>query len=358
MGEVSQCDSIDTAPYRLIKKIGQGAYGTVYFAKGPEGDVALKICRRPADGKDDNYQRERRGWAVYKKIPPHPGLIRIFSFAEDPQGAFFYYTMELADEEEEDDESSGPRQFDSETYRAKTLEDVLSAEVALSLSASIRLGVHLTEAVVHLQKHHLVHRDIKPGNVLIIKGKAVLADIGLMADTREASSIVGTPGYVPPENHGLPQGDVYSLGMTLFQASTGRTVEERDFPPRTEADVDAPFFWRWMMIVRKATSPVIGKRYNSAKALLHDLRKLDRQVTLVASRKIRTIAAVVVAAFFFWSAWNFPIFRAWITNDACFRYHVPLPWPYRILTPFLAPWYDPCTPGCGSVFHLGDDVSR
>ena len=350
MDEPTTSPEIDTAPYRLLKEIGHGAYGVVYLATGPEGFVALKICRCPEVGDHSSYSRECRGLAVYSRIPPHPGLIRIYSFYEDPSNRFFYYAMELADDE---CDTVGRDSVDPKTYRPKTLEDVLSAEVALTLQESLSLAIHLTEAVVHLQRHHLVHRDIKPGNVLMIQGRAVLADIGLMNDIREASSIVGTPGYVPPENHGSMQGDVFSLGMTLYRASTGRTVEERGLAPRMEADIDAPYFWRWMMIVTKATSPTISQRYNSAKALLHDLRALNRRARFFSSRKIRLTLISLAVGFGLWGAWNFPFFRTWMTKDASFRYHVPLPWPYRLLQPFLAPWHDPCGPG--SAFHMDEN---
>lgn len=349
MSDQTPFSEIDTAPYRLRKEIGRGAYGVVYLAEGPEGPVALKICRRPLEGDGRSFEREQEGLTAYSRIPGHRGLIRIHSLVNGPAGDYFYYVMDLADDELSEENPS--YRFDPGTYRPKTLADVLSAEVALPLQRSIALGIRLTEAVVHLQKHHLVHRDIKPGNVLVVKGEPVLADIGLMADIRDAVSAVGTPGYVPPENHGSLQGDVYSLGMTLCRASTGRSSEERGLAPKGEADMDAPYFRRWMQIVTKATSPVITKRYGSAKALLRDLRSLDRHFRIVTRRKLRVFLFVASIAFLLWCGWNFSVFRTWVAHDAAYRYHVPLPWPYRLLQPFLAPWHDPCRPD--SPFHIG-----
>ena len=108
----------------------------------------------------------------------------------------------------------------------------------------------------------------------------MLADVGLVADLREAKSLVGTPGYEPPEHHGTPQGDVYSLGRTLARASLGREPEEGGFVPCPEADSDAPGFWRWMQILARACALAPERRYRSAKALRKALAALALRVRL------------------------------------------------------------------------------
>src|SRR6266702_295149 len=74
----------------------------------------------------------------------------------------------------------------------------------------------------------LVHRDVKPSNIIFVNGVPKLADIGLVADISEARSFVGTTGFIPPEGPGTPQADLYSLGKALYEMSTGK--DRQDFP--------------------------------------------------------------------------------------------------------------------------------
>ena len=129
-------------------------------------------------------------------------------------------------------------------------------------------------ALEFLQRHCLVHRDIKPSNVIYLDGKLVLADVGLLADTREAQSLVGTPGYVPREQHGRFAGDLYSLGILLLEISTGRPAAESGAAPVEEANTDAPSFSRWIDILSRVCDPNPARRYQTATALLRDLRAL------------------------------------------------------------------------------------
>lgn len=326
--------------YETIREIGHGAYGTVHLAKGPDGFVALKTCIRPADGDAAPYEREKRGILAAMRIPAHAGLVRIFSFEEADDGHSFTYSMEIADNEE-----TG-RRIDPATYRPKTLSSILSAEVALPLRDCIRLGVTLSGALAHLQSHHLLHRDVKPGNVLYVHGKPVLADFGLAIDVREATSIVGTPGYEPPEHHGTAQGDIYSLGKTLYRAATGREADETGFLPCAEADVDAPFFWRYMTIVEKACSSVPARRYRSAKAMYRELILLKARSDYYRRWPLRVLASILVIAAFMLLSWSFFFFRVWLQEPDDIRYHFKAPWPYHYVEFLFVPSEDPGGPEC------------
>lgn len=141
------------------------------------------------------------------------------------------------------------------------------------------------------------------GAYVAASGKPVLSDPGLLVEESEAVSLVGTPGYVPPERFTEAASDVYSLGLTLKAASFGRQIEELDKGPALEADTGAAFFPVWWRILNKATEAMPSRRYQSAKALLKDLKTLRLKVavsSMLGSRVGRGIlfaASVMVAAF-------------------------------------------------------------
>ena len=265
--------------WTLDREIGRGAAGVVYLAANAEGKfAAVKVCLCAELG-DVRYERELRGAKLYMRIPPNEGLVRLLEFGECEWG--FYTAMELADDE------FGAHPGSVAWYRPKTLSSVIAGEKALSVKESLRLGLALAEGLGTLQRHHLLHRDIKPGNVISVRGRFVLSDPGLLIEESEAASLVGTPGYVPPENFVGAGGDVYSLGLTLKAASFGRPVEDLAMGPTMEADTGSPLFAAWWRILNRATHPDATKRYRSAKAFLADLQSLRlRMVLSVFSWKV------------------------------------------------------------------------
>ena len=282
-GEMSCCGD-----WRLDCEIGHGAYGVVYAAVNSKGErAAVKVCRRD-DVCEERYERELRGVRLYSVIPPQEGLVRMLELAEEPWG--FFAVMELADDE------FGQGLSGSGTYRPKTLASVIAGEKALPLGECVKLGITLAKGLAALQRHHLLHRDIKPGNVIYVGGRPVLSDPGLVVEEAAAASLVGTPGYVPPESFTAASGDVYSLGLTLKAASFGRKAEDLDKGPAMEADTGSKFFPAWWRILNKATDPTPSRRYQSAKALLKDLESLNRRIVVVGSPLLKVAIALLALA--------------------------------------------------------------
>ena len=274
--------------WHLEREIGHGAYGVVFLAEGPDGErAAVKVCRCDAIG-EERYERELRGAKLYRTIPSQEGLVRMREFVEESWG--FYAVMDLADNE------FGDRDFALDEYRPKTLADVIEGEKALPLDECVKLGMALAKGLATLQRHHLLHRDIKPGNVIYVGGRPVLSDPGLLVEESEATSLVGTPGYVPPENFTDAASDIYSLGLTLKAASFGRRLEDLDKGPALEADTGAKFFPAWWRILNKATDPVPSRRYQSAKALLKDLKALRFKMVVASKLGSRKAKATIIAA--------------------------------------------------------------
>lgn len=321
----------------LVREIGRGAYGTVCLVRKDGEWLALKrMDRSPDDG--GRFDRERRGVQTVMRLPPVPGLVRIRDFAESPDGNAFAYTMDLAD-----GESGVPPS--SPHYRPRSLASVIDAEIALPLSECLAIGIRVARALEHLQRHHVVHRDIKPDNILFFRGKAVLADVGLLADARETASIVGTPGYAPPERQGSAGGDVFGLGKTLWRISTGRPPEDASLPPCAEAEIESPLFWQWLALLAKATARDPARRHRSAKALLKDLQRLRRRERMRRFRVLKIAAVLLAAVLLAPVVWHFPAFRIWCMQPGEYRYHMAPPGPWRWMKPFFAPKTDPEEPG-------------
>ena len=281
--------------WRLECEIGHGAYGVVYAASDTKGNhAAVKVCIR-ADVGDERYMRELRGAKLYYSIPPQEGLVRMKGFGVKEWG--FYVVMALADNE------FGESTRKRIAYRPKTLASVIEGEKALPLGECVKIGIALARGLAALQRHHLLHRDIKPGNVLYVKGRPVLSDPGLVVEESEAASLVGTPGYVPPENFTDAAGDIYSLGLTLKAASFGRCVEDLDKGPSPEADTGAAHFLAWWRVLNKATDPTPSRRYRSAKAMLKDLVVLRSRIVLESAKHSCLARLGISVVFFFVVCW-------------------------------------------------------
>ena len=316
------------AGYTVIGLCGQGAYGEVYRVSDSLGaELALKLL---PPGKA--AERELDALIRFRACR-HPNLLTVLHVGELPDGRIFY-TMDLADGESGEPPSS-PH------YRPRSLASVIDAEIALPLSECLAIGIRIAGALEHLQRHHVVHRDIKPGNILFFRGKAVLADVGLLADARKTASVVGTPGYAPPERQGSAGGDVFGLGKTLWRISTGRPPEDASLPPCAEAEVESPLFWQWLALLAKATARDPARRHRSAKALRKDLVRLRRRERMRRFRLLKIAAVILAAVLLAPVVWHFPAFRIWCMQDDEYRYHMDPPGPWRPLKPFFAPEKDP-----------------
>lgn len=115
----------------------------------------------------------------------------------------------------------------------------------------LRIGLELAAALAFLHERGLVHRDIKPANLIFINGRLKLADIGLVAETGDAQSFVGTEGYISPEGPGTPQSDVFSAGRVLYELLTGK--EARWFPeqPQPVPETADPELWHQLLAITK-----------------------------------------------------------------------------------------------------------
>jgi len=202
--------------FELIGKIGQGGMGTVFKARQKSLDriVALKVLP-PSVAKDakfiERFQREARACAKLN----HPNIVQGVDVGKDPATGVWYFAMELVD---------GPS-----VLKLLKEERVLPEERALQIARDIARALECAAT------HGIVHRDIKPDNILLTaRGDAKLADLGLAKQLNDDASLtqsgqaVGTPYYMAPEQvRGRSdqldiRTDIYALGGTLFHLVTGQ----------------------------------------------------------------------------------------------------------------------------------------
>jgi serine/threonine protein kinase/Tfp pilus assembly protein PilF len=222
--------------HELLRRIGSGSYGEVWLARNVVGTWrAVKVVRRATFERAAHFEREFKGMQKFEPLSrSHEGFVDILQISRNDEAGYFYYVMELADAAES---VSGPNTppsalpdslTDSLTYSPKTLRAEQQRLGRLPVSDCVNIGATLGSALAHLHEHGLVHRDVKPSNIIFVGGVPKLADIGLVADASEARSFVGTVGFIPPEGPGSPQADFYSLGKVLYEISTGQ--DRQDFP--------------------------------------------------------------------------------------------------------------------------------
>src|SRR5262249_27761727 len=155
----------------------------------------------------------------------------------------------------------------------------------------LRIGIDLAKALQHLHENGLVHRDVKPSNIIFINGIPKLADIGLVTGTDATRSYVGTEGFAAPEGPGSPQADIYSLGKVLYEMATGK--DRQDFPelPTDLRELpDREALQELNGVIAHACRHDPKDRYSSAAQMRSDLELLQEGKSISAKRKRQRVA--------------------------------------------------------------------
>ena len=276
--------------HELLRNIGHGAYGDVWLARSALGAYrAVKIVYRLAFDHDRPYEREFQGIRNFEPISrSHESQVDILHVGRGAD--YFYYVMELADDasverpepsSEGTERASIPKQVTvallPSSYIPRTLKHDLTQRGRLPPGECLKIGLALTTALGHLHQHKLVHRDVKPSNIIFIDGIPKLADIGLVTETDRTLSFVGTEGYIAPEGPGTPQADLYSLGKVLYEISTGKDRHEYPaLPSELRSFDESQALVELNAVIVKACAREPKERYASAEKMHADLALLEK----------------------------------------------------------------------------------
>jgi eukaryotic-like serine/threonine-protein kinase len=285
--------------HETIRQIGRGAFGEVWLARSVTGALrAVKVVWREDYDHEESFEREFESLKRYEPISRrHPGLLPILQVGRNSEAGFYYYVMELAD-----DLDRG-REIDPDTYKPHTLGLQMRRDKRLRVAECLALGVNVAEGLGYLHRKKLIHRDVKPSNLIFMDGQWRLADIGLVALLGQRS-FVGTEGFVAPEGPGSAASDVFSLGMVLYEAATGK--DRLDFPdlPSASNSGESLELWRRLNeVICKACAQKARARFESAEEMALALKGeiLPSQKRLLAWVS-GLVALVIAVGFGMWLA--------------------------------------------------------
>ena len=269
--------------YTLVELLGSGGMAQVYLAHDEvlDRDVAIKILRGPY-AEDEEFVGRFRQEARSAAGLSHPNIVSVYDQGRSEDGAY-YMAMEYV-----------PR---------GTLKDRIRRDGALAPDAAIGVALQISDALQPAHEKGVIHRDIKPQNVLVTaSGNVKVADFGIAraasaTNFTRTGDVLGTAGYMSPEQAKgelvEPQSDLYSLGVVLYEMLTGNLPYEAEDalaqamkhiheppPSPREANLEVPEALDALTMKLLAKNP--EDRYPSAAALANDLERVRSGAPAVA----------------------------------------------------------------------------
>ena len=261
--------------YEILEKIGEGGMAYVYKARCKllNRFVAIKVLK-PEYAKDETFVNRFKTEAQSAAALTHPNIVSVYDVGHEDEGNINYIVMELLE--------------------TKTLKDYIEEHGALSNDLTLKIAAQIASALEAAHKAHIIHRDIKPHNIVLNQNMvAKVTDFGIAKITTTSSatitsfgSTVGSVHYFSPEHakggYIDEKSDLYSLGIVMYEMATGKLPFDGDSPvsvalkqiqeePVEPILVNPNISPALNQIILKKKKKSTATRYQSATELLQDI---------------------------------------------------------------------------------------
>jgi len=267
--------------YQIIRTIGEGGMANVYLAYDTilDRNVAVKVLRGDL-AEDEKFVRRFQREAISASSLSHPNIVEMYDVGED-DGKYFIVM---------------------EYLEGKTLKTLVKKRGALTLSEVIDIMLQLTSGVACAHDSYIIHRDIKPQNVLILEnGLVKITDFGIAValnsnELTQTNSVMGSVHYLPPEQaNGMGatiKSDIYSLGILMFELLTGKlpfkgenaveiAIKQMKNPIPSVCEINPEIPQSIENIILKASAKNPKNRYDNIMEMYEDIRtSLDKERAL------------------------------------------------------------------------------
>lgn len=259
--------------YEILEKIGSGGMSVVYKAKCHTLNrlVAIKVLKEEF-ASDENFVSKFKMEAQAAARLSHPNIVNVYDVVDEEN--LHYIVMELIE--------------------GITLKSYIEKKELLDSKEAIGIAIQVAQGIATAHEQHIIHRDIKPQNMIISKdGKVKVADFGIAravsSQTVNSSAAVGSVHYISPEQarggYCDERSDIYSFGITLYEMVTGRVPFEGDNtvavalahledPVVPPGDYNPQVYPGLEDIILKCTKKKPDRRYGSMEEVIHDLRRV------------------------------------------------------------------------------------
>ena len=259
--------------YEILEKIGSGGMSVVYKAKCHTLNrlVAIKVLKEEF-ASDENFVSKFKMEAQAAARLSHPNIVNVYDVVDEEN--LHYIVMELIE--------------------GITLKNYIEKKELLDSKEAIGIAIQVAQGIAAAHEQHIIHRDIKPQNMIISKdGKVKVADFGIAravsSQTVNSSAAVGSVHYISPEQarggYCDERSDIYSFGITLYEMVTGRVPFEGDNtvavalahledPVVPPGDYNPQVYPGLEDIILKCTKKKPDRRYGSMEEVIHDLHRV------------------------------------------------------------------------------------